>query len=454
MPDKVVFSDIWEKVQPSSGQRRDKAEALFKGVEFVLERDLPGAFVVYGSGNDGAVSLIASLLTQVGCKDRRIVVLNRECNTTASGLAELRGGLDAPEFPSENIQLIDLREDEVGAKHETGPVSLLLFGGSSGESADTLEMLRLFYPRLVKGGLLILDDGQRETSVAAEFFQSEEKVVERPMLWPLGEGGTVAVRPDSSVISLEDRYDYSPVGLKDPGLAEKVPSLTVGDPTKVAWPFLRHGVPHVWRTDNRASKPNIGVLSHEEAVLLHNFALPFAGKPSLEIGCHLGWSTVHLAAADLMLDVIDPALGTPRHRQNVEDSLEACGVGERVTLYEGFSPSIVDAVAAMRGEPWSFAFIDGLHDGVAPRRDAEAVAPHLAETAAVAFHDLAAPAVAGGLKAFLDMGWKIRIYDTMQVMGLAWRGNYEPPVHVPDPYATTLGVPHLKFLRSREARDR
>lgn len=41
--------------------------------------------------------------------------------------------------------------------------------------------------------------------------------------------------------------------------------------------------------------PECGFLTRDEAHILLNAALSVAGKPALEIGSHVGWSTVHFA---------------------------------------------------------------------------------------------------------------------------------------------------------------
>jgi hypothetical protein len=52
----------------------------------------------------------------------------------------------------------------------------------------------------------------------------------------------------------------------------------------------------------------------------------------------------------------------------------------------------------------------------------------------VFFHDLAFPDVARGFLYFKELeGWKTQIYHTQQVVGVAWRGNVQPPQHTPDP---------------------
>jgi predicted O-methyltransferase YrrM len=197
---------------------------------------------------------------------------------------------------------------------------------------------------------------------------------------------------------------------------------------------------HNWYVDRR--HPSVGFLSRDEAMILHNAALPFTGRAALEIGCFMGWSTSHLALAGVRLDVIDPLIDIPHFRASIEDSLRTAGAYDRVNLVAGKSPEAVRALGS-DGKRWSLIFIDGDHDGDAPRTDAETVEPFAADDCVVLFHDLAAPAVANGLRYFKQRGWKIRIYRTMQVMAAAWRGQIGPPVHSPDPFS--IGTRRASF---------
>ena len=65
------------------------------------------------------------------------------------------------------------------------------------------------------------------------------------------------------------------------------------------------------------------------------------------------------------------------------------------------------------------------------------------EDAIILFHDLAAPAVAQGLDYLKQRGWQTVVYQTMQIMGAAWRGNVEPVKHQPDPNISWQLPPHL-----------
>jgi hypothetical protein len=249
------------------------------------------------------------------------------------------------------------------------------------------------------------------------------------------------VEPIAKTLWPGPRRDYVSPGLVDPGLKRFFPSLEEGDVAELQWPYLRKDAPHIWRRDARSRRnPFIGVLSLDEATLLHNNALPFRGRRGLEIGCHYAWSTAHLAAAGLDLDVIDPALGNEDQMADVRASLSGVGAAR---LWAGFSPSVVPAVRAVKPEPWSFAFIDGYHEGEAPANDARAVLPLMADDALVMFHDLVSPHVAAGLAVFAEAGWSVGLYNTMQVMGAAWRGSARPVAHVADKDMPGAGGGHL-----------
>jgi hypothetical protein len=157
------------------------------------------------------------------------------------------------------------------------------------------------------------------------------------------------------------------------------------------------------------------------------------GRPCLEIGSWRGWSTVHLALGSGTLDVVDPILADPRFSESLRQSCAAAGVLDAVTLYAGCSPTAVDELARTSGKKWALIFIDGDHEGEAPLLDAEAAMRHAADTAMVFFHDLVSPYVAAGLDATRNAGWRTMIYQTTQIVGVAWRGNIEPPEHTPDP---------------------
>ncbi|NBR94004.1 MAG: glycosyltransferase [Actinobacteria bacterium] len=224
--------------------------------------------------------------------------------------------------------------------------------------------------------------------------------------------------------------DYVSEGLEVVRPDSAFPCMIKGNPDAQPWPYLRREANHNWYVDSRA--PMVGFLSRDEAHILYNTARANSSFLALEIGAWLGWSACHLALGGVQLDVIDPLLKRADFRQSVEQSLEAAGVRERVTLHPGQSPELVRELGA-NGKRWGLIFIDGDHDGSAPKIDAETCEQFAATDALVLFHDLASPDVSAGLEYFRSRGWNVMVYHTMQVMGVAWRGNAVPLQHFPDP---------------------
>ena len=209
------------------------------------------------------------------------------------------------------------------------------------------------------------------------------------------------------------------------------PHRIVGNKSSCPWTYLRRNIPHHWYVDSRF--PSIGFINPDEAHLLHYVAKRFYRKPGLEIGCWLGWSACHIARSGVLLDVVDPILGESKIFDSVCQSLAAAGVLASVNLIPGASPNKVHELAQQRGHPWSFIFIDGNHDAPYPLHDAMACENYAAHDAVIMFHDLASPDVGAGLDYLRDRGWNTRVFQTMQIMGAAWRGDVELPHHIPDP---------------------
>ena len=230
-----------------------------------------------------------------------------------------------------------------------------------------------------------------------------------------------------------------PVPDKDyvsPGLSVVVPDahfprMRVGDRSSHPWKYFRRDVPHLWYADDRF--PLMGFMNRDEAAILYNIALQFARKPALEIGSWLGWSTCHLALAGVRLDVIDPAHADPELRAIVDESLADCGVAADVCLTGGRSPEGVHELAARRRDTWNLFVIDGDHEEPAPERDVRVCLPYAGRDCAFVMHDLASPAVAAGFRVLQREGFNVLVYQTAQIMGLAWRGRVTPVAHVPDP---------------------
>jgi len=209
------------------------------------------------------------------------------------------------------------------------------------------------------------------------------------------------------------------------------PNMIVGNTYATPWAYLRRDIPHNWYVDKR--QPTVGFLNRDEVHILYNTALQFKGKRALEIGCWFGWSACHLALAGVKLDVIDPLLARPEFYESVRNSLKAAGVLNSVDLIPGYSPHKVEELTTKLNQKWSLIFIDGNHEAPSPLNDAVTCEKIAEENALVLFHDLVSPDVSQGLDYFKERGWNTMLYQTAQIMGVAWRGNVEPVSHQADP---------------------
>jgi predicted O-methyltransferase YrrM len=238
--------------------------------------------------------------------------------------------------------------------------------------------------------------------------------------------------------------DYVSKDLELPNLDALFPDMIVGDTDALTWPYFRRGISHNWYTDRR--DPQIGFINKDEASILYSSARLFAGRRGLEIGAWRGWSTCHLVAAGLAsLHVVEPKLRDEAWRREFAEAVARAGGAERAVLVPGESPAAVRELGES-GLRWSFAFIDGDHEGDAPTRDALACEPYLEPTAMVLFHDLVSPHVCAALRALEQRGWGVMVYQTAQMMGVAWRGAVQPVRHIPDPSQTWSVPDHIKGL--------
>lgn len=235
--------------------------------------------------------------------------------------------------------------------------------------------------------------------------------------------------------------DYVSPGLDVVRPDAAFPHLTIGETDDNPWPFLRREIAQNWYVDDR--DPTVGFCSRDEAAILYNTARLFAGRPCIEIGCWRGWSSCHLALGAGSVHVVDPILQDNEFLEDVRGSLSRAGVLDLVDLHTGSSPEAVESLSTDLGLNWSLAFIDGDHEGDAPRNDAVVIARHAAADAQVLFHDLASPDVARGLAEFRELGWHTMVFQTMQIMGVAWRGATSPVYHEPDPNQTWTLPEHL-----------
>lgn len=480
MPDE--FKQIWEIAAPHTMTSPERGHALWLAVLHILDAELPGAFVECGVWRGGSAVIIALALKQRGIK-RPIILFDTFAGMTEAGPEDvdyhgdhadvlLAGGkgervaeLVAARAPLEHVREVmaatgyDQRFVRMVAGDvrvtlpQTQTLRIALLHLDTDFYDSTHASLVQLYPRVVEGGLVIVDDyGHWRGARRAVDNYFAEAGMKRPMLWPIDYTGRAFAKPDKQGRIDIERYDYVPPGLEDPALVSLFPEAEPLNPWNVKWPHLRPAAPHIFRTDRRDPNRYVtGYASYEEAVVLYNLARPFAGRRGLEIGTHFGWTGAHLLAAGLEMDFVDPAIADPARTAALVETFDQIAPG-RYRLTALPSPQAIEVVRAQGdGGPFAFAFIDGDHAGEAPANDARAVLPHLADEAVVVFHDLTSPDVAAGLAVFAAAGFSIRLVNTMQILGVATRGAVAPLRHVPDPNVPAVLPPHLaKMPRAGE----
>jgi predicted O-methyltransferase YrrM len=232
--------------------------------------------------------------------------------------------------------------------------------------------------------------------------------------------------------------DYVSPNLHRINLDFAFPRMLCGLPSEKPWNApeigIEEGVSHRWYTDNK--HVGMGWMNRDEVHILYNWALQFRGRRGLEVGCFLGWSTAHILAAGVDLDVIDPIIGTCDFQESIEPTIQAVGTRTAtspVRWHSGMSPQMIVEYARANDAKWDFICIDGDHSSPSPLLDAAAAERYAGANAAIIFHDAYVPDVAEAVRFLSSRGWSTRFYQTTQGMAAAFRGDVKPVSHSPDP---------------------
>lgn len=220
-------------------------------------------------------------------------------------------------------------------------------------------------------------------------------------------------------------YDYAP-----PNLSSLPREIVECFPLVESVPSFNKWVSHTARQDRRF--PKTGLLTWDEATLMYNYGLKLGGRSMLEIGCWVGWSTVAVGLSGVDLTVIDPVLGGMQQGDACREAVAHAGIKDSVTLLSGYSPGAISELGA-QGLRWSAFFIDGNHEGDAPLHDAQACLNFAEDDCLMLFHDAIQPNICNALKWVGQQGWQCGMHYTAQFIGVAWRGNIKPIIHIPDP---------------------
>ncbi|WP_421868815.1 class I SAM-dependent methyltransferase [Pararhizobium sp.] len=214
------------------------------------------------------------------------------------------------------------------------------------------------------------------------------------------------------------------------------PNLAHGDAESAPWGRIELGVGAGAYSHPFYCHSNLipcGYANRDEVAYMQALAKEFSHGAGLEVGCYYAWTTAHFAGFFERYDVVDPILSS-QERTEIEGSLRAAGVIESCKLHGGESPQIpVRLYRENDWKPlWSFALLDGDHGYPYPEIDAVAVERAMLPTSCIVLHDVYFPPVSAALDRLKASGWKTRIVQTTAGVGVAWRGEKTPPVHIPD----------------------
>lgn len=184
-----AFLDVWEEVRAYTMTSVERGYALYGAVQYLVENEIPGDFVECGVWKGGSCMLIARTLMEMGDTSRNIYLYDtfngmtepsdedviawngkpvkekwqtdREGKTSyfaswAVSLPAVQRNLESTGYPPEHIFYVagDVRDTLRTVRHER--IACLRLD-TDWYDTTALELERL-YPRLVPGGVLILDD--------------------------------------------------------------------------------------------------------------------------------------------------------------------------------------------------------------------------------------------------------------------------------------------------------
>jgi O-methyltransferase len=182
------FNDIYEKCRPFTMTSIERLYALYKSVEYIVSVDLDGDFSETGVWRGGSCMLIAETLLALSSSSRRIFLFdtftghpepdadkdvdiwgNRAIDEwqrmTRDGnhgwgyvsLEEVQANLALTGYPTNNLVFVKGMVEET-VRHVPSMDKLALLRLDTDWHDSTRASLEYLYPRLVSGGVLIVDD--------------------------------------------------------------------------------------------------------------------------------------------------------------------------------------------------------------------------------------------------------------------------------------------------------
>lgn len=196
---------IVQCVRPYTLTPEDRVAALCGAVDYLVDHDVPGAFVECGLWKGGSLMAAALRLRDRGATDRELVGFDTFTGMTDPGPedvdfrsvqqvpedqgSQLPKGMSLPEvtenlrstgYPAERIRLV--QGDVLETLPAQAPEQVALLRLDTDFYDSTKHELEQLYPRLVEGGVLLIDDyghyrGSRKAT--DDYFRGERIFLQR-----------------------------------------------------------------------------------------------------------------------------------------------------------------------------------------------------------------------------------------------------------------------------------
>lgn len=170
-----------------------------------------------------------------------------------------------------------------------------------------------------------------------------------------------------------------------------------------------------------------GFWSQAETQLLRDIAIQFDGE-WIEIGAHTGWCTTAIAKNIYgRVTAIEPMLSSADWFRRFEANVILEGSAGSIMPWAGRSDQYFAIWDGGGKRTFDGALIDGDHNEPCPINDAKNVFDRLNERAVVLLHDFRGPAVWDAAKYLVDRGMSFKIYPSVHMVCVCWRGEFNPP---------------------------
>ena len=224
-------AELISSLRPYTMTSGERLWSLLNAVRYVIDEGLPGDFAECGVWRGGSVMAMATELRRLGVTDRRIWLYDTFAGMTAptaadveagsgvraetmlagtevgdgnnvwcvAGLSDVQANVRTTGYPFDQFTFVE--GDVAVTLRQSVPETISLLRLDTDWYESTKLSLEILYPRLVVGGVCILDDyGHWQGARAAvdEYFAAAGH---RPFMHPIDYSGRVFIKPRAGTVT-------------------------------------------------------------------------------------------------------------------------------------------------------------------------------------------------------------------------------------------------------------